>query len=318
MRVLVSAASDDTLVVSSLGCVGSSDSTCSNDRGGLFNPNTSTSWQQHGYYEVNVDQNLGIFTQGSFGNDTITLGLQGSGGPTLQNQIVSAYASNDMYVGMFGLNPSSTNFTPTDQNRASYLSSLKSGNLIPSLSFGYTAGNQYRLKQVYGSLTLGGYDSSLFSPNNLTMPLAPGTTRQLMAGLQTIKSKNQNGTGASLMTNGIMISIDSTVPQIWLPQVVCTQFENAFGLTQDPKTGLYLVSDSLHSQLTEQNASITFTLGAAASGGQTVDITLPYASFDLVVKPPAFGVGQSQKFFPLRQAVNETQYTLGRTFLQEA
>ena len=183
-RVLVSPASDDTLVVSSAGCVGSTDSSCTNDRGGTFNPNSSSSWQQHGYYQLNVEPALNVPTQAVYGNDTVTLGIQGSGGPTLQNQIVAAYAGTEMYLGMFGLNPSSTNFTATDLDRQSYLSSLKAANLIPSLSFGYTAGNQYRLKQVYGSLTLGGYDSSLFTPNNITIPLAPGPTRQLLAGLQ--------------------------------------------------------------------------------------------------------------------------------------
>ena len=315
--MLVSPATDDILVVSSLGCVGSSDSTCTNDRGGTFNANSSTSWQQHGYYELSVEPNLGLTTQAVYGNDTVTLGIQGSGGPTLQDQIVAAYIDTDLYLGMFGLNPSSTNFTSTDQNRPSYLSSLKTSNIIPSLSFGYTAGNQYRLKQVYGSLTLGGYDSSLFTPNNVTIPLAAGPTRQLLAGLQTISMKNANGNGASLLTSGIMVSIDPTIPMMWLPAEVCTQFEKAFGLVQDPKTTLYLVNDDLHTKLLAQNATVTFTLGARTSGGQNVDIILPYASFDLVVKPPALGVTQSSKYFPLRTALNDSQYTLGRTLLQE-
>ena len=305
-------------MVSTRGCLNAADSTCTNDRGGTFDANQSSSWQQHGYYELNLETNLGISAQGVFGNDTVTLGIQGSGGPSLQNQIVSAYTDNDLYLGMFGLSPASTNFTQTDKDRPSYLSSLKTSNLIPSLSFGYTAGNQYRLKQVYGSLTLGGYDSSLFTPNNVSIPFGPGPTRQLLAGLQSLKSTNQNGTGATLMSNGIMISIDPTIPMMWLPENVCQQFEKAFGITKDSKTGLYLVSDNLHSQLLTQNASVTFTLGATVSGGQTVDITLPYDSFDLVVKPPAFNVGQSQKYFPLRTAANDTQYTLGRVFLQEA
>ena len=305
-------------MVSTLGCEGASDSTCTNDRGGKFNANQSSSWQQNGYFELNLETNLGINAQGVFGNDTVTLGIQGSGGPTLQNQIVSAYTDNDLYLGMFGLSPLSTNFTPSDQDRPSYLSTLKTSNLIPSLSFGYTAGNQYRLKQVYGSLALGGYDSSLFTPNNLSIPFGPGPTRQLLAGLQSVKSTNENGTGATLLSEGIMISIDPTIPIMWLPEVVCQQFEKAFGIVKDTKTGLYLVGNDLHGRLLTQNASVTFTLGTSVSGGQSVDVTLPYASFDLVVKPPAFNIGQSQKYFPLRTAANDSQYTLGRVFLQEA
>lgn len=318
VRVLVSPATDDTLVVSSAGCVGSSDSKCIDDRGRTFNPNSSTTWQQHGYYQLSVEPTLGAGIQAVYGNDTVTLGIQGSGGPTLQDQIVAAYVSTDLYVGMFGLNPSSTNFTSTDLNRPSYLSSLKTSNIIPSLSFGYTAGNQYRLKQVYGSLTLGGYDSSLFMPNDISIPLAPGPGRQLLAGLQKVHLKNQNGTEAVLMADGIMVSMDPTVAELWLPAAVCTHFQNAFGLTQDPQTHLYLVNNDMHTQLVAQNASVTFTLGSSVSGGPTVDIVLPYASFDLVLKPPALGLTQSSKYFPLRQAANDSQYTIGRTFFQEA
>ena len=256
--------------------------------------------------------------QAAYGNDTVTLGIQGSGGPTLQNQIVAAYADTVMEVGMFGLNPASTNFTPTDQNRKSYLSTLKSSSMIPSLSFGYTAGNQYRLKQVFGSLTLGGYDSSLSNPNSLSIAMAPDVGRELMVGIQTISAQNENGTGAVLMQNGIMALVDTTTPMFWLPQAVCQHFETAFGLTPDPKTGLYLVNNALHEKLLTQNASVTFTLGQNVDGGQTTNITLPYNSFDLLLKPPAFNIGQSQKYFPLRTAANESQYTLGRVFFQEA
>lgn len=218
---------------------------------------------------------------------------------------------------MFGINPASTNFSATDKDQPSYMSTLKDQNLIPSLSFGYTAGNQYRLKQVLGSLTLGGYDSARFTPNNITVPFAADSTRLLMVGIQSISSTNQNGTGATLLSNGIMSNVDTTVPQIWLPLEACQAFEKAFGLTFDETSELYLVNTALHNQLLDQNASITFTLGATATGGQSTNITLPYASFDLLVKPPTAGVSTSTKYFPLRRAANDSQYTLGRTFLQE-
>lgn len=41
--------------------------------------------------------------------------------------------------------------------------------MIPSLSWAYTAGNQYRLNKVLGSLTLGGYDRSKSEPNSLNV-----------------------------------------------------------------------------------------------------------------------------------------------------
>ena len=256
--------------------------------------------------------------QGLYGNDSLGLGLQGSGGPILKNQIIAAYTSPALYVGMFGVNPSSTNFSATDQGRPSYMTSLMSQNMIPSLSFGYTAGNKYRLKQVYGSLTLGGYDSSLFAPNALSVPLAQDPERSLLVGIQSISAKDQQGTTSALVPTPIIANIDSTVSMIWLPTPVCQLFEKVFNLKWDEKTELYLVDDNLHTALQQQNASVTFTLGATISGGQTVDITLPYHSFDLLIGPPFRGISQSQRYFPLRRASNETQYTLGRTFLQEA
>lgn len=253
-----------------------------------------------------------------FGNDTLGLGIQGSGGPVLTKQVIGAYSSTAFYIGMLGLNPASTNFTPQDQGIPSYMSTLKAGNLIPSSSFGYTAGNQYRLKQVLGSLTLGGYDSSRFTPNNLTIPFAPDTRRELVAGIQSISSVDHSGTTSNLLSTGIMSLVDSTVPQIWLPIAACQAFEKAFGLTFDETTELYLVNSSLRTQLQAQNANVTFTLGVTAAGGQTTNITLPYNSFDLLVSPPTPGVANNSRYFPLRRAANESQYTLGRTFLQEA
>ena len=68
-----------------------------------------------------------------------------------------------------GLNPRPSNFTNFSNPVPSYLSSLKTQGLIPSLSWAYTAGNQYRLNEVLGSLVLGGFDASRFVPNNLTI-----------------------------------------------------------------------------------------------------------------------------------------------------
>ena len=64
------------------------------------------------------------------------------------------------------------------------------------------------------------------------------------------------------------------------------------------------------------NPNITLTMENSLTGGPTIDIVLPYASFDLQATSPA--VTEHSRFFPLRRAANITQYTLGRTFMQEA
>jgi len=79
---------------------------------------------------------------------------------------------------------------------------------------------------------------------------------------------------------------------------------------------MYWVNDTLHEQLLSFNVNVTFAIGDTTIGGPTVQIVLPYASFDLEAKLP-FAL-DTMRYFPLQRAVNETQYTLGRAFLQEA
>lgn len=48
----------------------------------------------------------------------------------------------------------------------------------------------------------------------------------------------------------------------------------------------------------------------------TQNIELPYAAFDLQASYPYYET--PTRYFPIRRAANETQYTFGRTFFQEA
>ena len=128
-------------------------------RGGLFDNTTSSTYSYRNIYPLAVEDYLGLNTSAVFGNDTITLGIQGSGGPTLENQIVGGLADaggGAFWLGQFGINPKSTNFSldPNDLNNGqpSYMSNLKTQGKIPSLSFGYTAGNTYsRCASVYAA-----------------------------------------------------------------------------------------------------------------------------------------------------------------------
>lgn len=268
-------------------------------------------------YELYNERNLGMNGNGLWGNETIGLGIQGSGGPTLQNQVLAGIITNNFYIGMFGANPKPTNYSGTEANQQdSYVTTLKKQNLIPSISFGYTAGAQYRLKKVLGSLILGGYDQSRLVPNPLSISFAPDNDRDLVVGVQSIKATDQDGNSISLLSKGILAYVDSTIPYIYLPLSACQAFEKAFDLTWDEDRELYLVNDTLHEKLLAKNASTTFTIGNGVSGGQTVDITLPYASFDLIAEYPL--VKNRTNYFPLKRAANDTQFTLGRTFLQEA
>lgn len=162
---------------------------------------------------------------------------------------------------------------------------------------------------------LGGYDQSKFTPTDVTIPFGADVTRDLLVGIQSITTTASN-TSLTSASGGFYAYLDSTVSQLWLPLSVCEAFESAFGITYDTQSELYLVNDNLHSQLVSQNASVTFTLGASSSGGESVKISLPYSAFDLRVSFPIEEA--STRYFPLKRAANSTQYTLGRTFFQEA
>jgi len=172
------------------------------------------------------------------------------------------------------------------------------------------------LKTVLGSLTLGGYDSARFTPNDITFPLAPNDSRDLIVGIQSIKSTDLNGNSHDLLNSGILAHVDSSIAEICLPAEACALFEQAFGLVYDPVNMLYPVNSTWETTLKALNPNITFTLGNTVSGGPSVSITFPYAAFDLQATWPKYP--NSTRYFPLQRATDPSGYTLGRTFLQEA
>lgn len=300
-------------------------SNCADRRGGLFYSNRSTSWTTQGLangqdgaiYELETYEEsfLGRAGNGSYGFETLSLGLSGSNLPSLNKQVVAQIWTNYYFLGSLGISPYPINFTSLDTPQRSMLSTLRNQSLIPSLSWAYTAGAVYKNPPVFGSLTLGGLDQSRFKPNNLTIAFGADFSRDLLLNLNSI---TYDTVGSSpLLASGIDVFIDSMVSELWLPTAVCQEFATRFNLTWNEQGQLYLVSSAAHTALLAQNPKFTFTLGQAGGGGPTVDIVLPYAAFDLNLTAPIVG-NISQRYFPLKQAQNSSQYTLGRAFLQEA
>jgi hypothetical protein len=323
MRVLASTAAPYTIVaLSDEACSTSVFDTvpanCAVSRGNLFDFNKSSSWVNVGIYGINangvgLEGNLGYDQRVQFGLDHMGIGLQG---PGFDNQTIAGIATPyPFYLGIFGLNNQPTNFSSLNNySSPSFITALKDQKKIPSLSWSYTAGAIYRLKQVYGQLIFSGYDTSRFKENSVSFTMAGDITRDLVVSLQSISYSGSNS--ATLLSNPIDIYIDSTDPNLWLPADACDAFEQAFGLTLDETSGLYLVNDTHHDTLLNTNAQVTFRLSDVKTGGDSVAIVLPYQAFDLNATAPL--VANSSRYFPLKRAANATQYTLGRTFLQEA
>ncbi|KAK8245255.1 aspartic peptidase domain-containing protein [Phyllosticta capitalensis] len=319
VRVFPATSSQQTWVVQPGGCAYTDNfGSCNEQRGWTFNISASSSWDPIGNFSTGVESELGYDSAAEYGYETVGIGGLGEGGPTLLNTTVGAMMSLAYFIGIFGLHPKSTNFSSFNEPSPSYMTMLKDEKKIPSLSYGYTAGNQYRLDKVLASLTLGGYDSSRFTPNDLSFSFAPDNERDVVVGLQAITASSTGQENQTLLAEPVTMYIDSIVPEIWLPTAACEKFEQIFGLVYDVGTDLYLVNETLHQTLLSMDPNITFTLGRTTSGGQTIDIVLPYAAFDLTAQPPYQGLSNSSLYFPLRRGSNSTQYVFGRTFLQEA
>ena len=341
-KILPSTNGFQTWVPVPAGCTSSDPSNCAVLRGALpFGGNTSTgflsnqssTWKENGLFSLLTDNPLDRSGNGDYGFDTVGLLSEVYGGPNLTQQVVAGIATDDFYLGQLGIGHKPSNFTTFEYPHSAYMANLAASNLIPSLSYGYTAGAKYRkptvtwvwiltlaeitqgLNSVLGSLTLGGYDSSRFTLSDFTIPFAADDTRNLTVGVQSITASNTIHGSVELLSTGDYFLIDSSVADLWLPEPAYQAFEQAFGLIYDNETDLYVVNDSIHSHLQQLNPAVTFKVGIQNSGGPTVDITLPYGAFDLQATSPYYK--NATNYFPLRRATNNTQYTLGRTFLQE-
>ncbi|KAI4248263.1 MAG: hypothetical protein L6R42_009341 [Xanthoria sp. 1 TBL-2021] len=146
VRVLPSTAGSATWLVTPGGCDPPS-STCSEARAGIFNQNQSSTWKDLGLFTLGLEENLGRNDSGAFGLDTISLGLSNAtGGPTLDSQVIAGIETERWYTAVFGLQQQPMNLTDFSQPQQSCLSALRARNLIPSLSWAYTAGARYRMK----------------------------------------------------------------------------------------------------------------------------------------------------------------------------
>ena len=106
-----------------------------------FQANQSSSWTAVGDHQLMTESYLGIASNGNYGTDTVGLGIDAITGLTTDHNVVAGVLTEPFYLGQLGLKPS--NATVGNGN-TSFMARLKDENLIPSLSYGYTAGAIYR------------------------------------------------------------------------------------------------------------------------------------------------------------------------------
>jgi hypothetical protein len=331
-RVLPSTKSGVTQVVMPDGCqAGIDPANCPQLRGAeVFNSaqnigfqvNASTSWSAIGQYDVHLEQALNHTAGALVGLDKVALGpaADSTKSLSLDRQVVAGVAELDYFMGLLPLGHAESSFDSASQPIDSLLYQLRNSSKIPSLSYAYTAGAKYKSKSVFGNLILGGYDSTRFRPNtnSFSFTFSSDPSKLLQVNVDSIMATNTLQGTLSLSSSAHFSVIDSTVPHLWLPTAICSQFERAFGLTYDPRTDLYLVNDTIHQELVSKNPTVTIKLSNSRESSATnyTNIQLQYAAFDLQASYPYYQ--NATNYFPIRRAANDSQYVLGRTLLQEA
>ncbi|RDL30347.1 Acid protease [Venustampulla echinocandica] len=325
--VMVNTVSSETWVVGPAGCV-DNNALCISSRGEIFDMKKSSTWQDEGFFNLGIDSRFGGSAYANYGLDDLAFG---STGVVLPSAIIGSINATSFLLGMFGLGVVPGNFKNITSLPA--ISGLVEKNgAIPSHSYGYTAGATYQQKGVPNSLTLGGFDANRFVPHNVSFNLNPSQNPQASISYISVVSAGSSNNWTSpvqLLSAADRVSaiIDSTTPYLWLPPSVCDRFAQTLGLSYNSSLELYTFdgNSSQHDVLQKSQLSFTFSLSDISASPEAVNITLPYAAFDLKLTFPfpalntTYGAPDSSKnYFPLKRAVNEAQYTIGRAFLQEA
>jgi hypothetical protein len=150
-RVLISTAGSETWVPVPEGCRNDYPN-CGQLRGVApfnnaqsngFQTNLSTTWESIGLYTLDLESKLNYTGNGLYGFDNVGTQIQNSGGLNLTHQVVAGIATKDFYLGLFGLDPRPSNFSTFSDPQPSFMRTLRDKEMIPSLSFAYTAGAPY-------------------------------------------------------------------------------------------------------------------------------------------------------------------------------
>jgi hypothetical protein len=122
------------------------DTLCTTNKGGLFSPLKSSTWQEQGFFDLGVDYQLGNTAYAEYGLDNLTFGATGI---TIPSAIIGAFNGSGLtnttsyFTGLFGVGITPGNFT--NITPLSAISALvEQMGTIPSHSYGYTAGASYR------------------------------------------------------------------------------------------------------------------------------------------------------------------------------
>ncbi|TGZ80837.1 acid protease [Ascodesmis nigricans] len=301
--------------------------TCA-DRGRAFDKSKSTTWEGIGHYTLNIRPELtkgqevyGVtdYGYGEYGRDSLKF-VDGEKEVMLDDQVVAVVNDSTILLGSLGLGVETRSFSNEESYEGLLVALYKSG-VVPSRSFGYTAGNYHQSPKRPVDLVLGGHNTGQYRPNTLSMKLDANS--RPIATLETITvSATGNppwGPGSQdLLITPVSVEIDSFTPFLGLPEEACRRFEQNLGLIWNSTLNLYLVDETTREKLNTLNVTFQFTLAESPGSRETVEIAVSYSSLDLEIGWPFINETGKHRYFPLKRAAQDGQVTLGRAFLQEA
>ncbi|TQV96080.1 hypothetical protein V2A60_003475 [Cordyceps javanica] len=310
---------------------------CMTARGGIYTPGDSKRWTSWGQYFLGLEY-LGYGGNGAYGVDNINAWSSFTNiAFGMSNVLIAAYNTTDYFNGLFGLGISQGRFKG-NIGESALTQAVKTFGWIPSYSYGYTAGANY--KNMPGSLTLGGYDAARLVDHDtlFTITQSDNSPRVSVRSINVYNGQKPNGWASSTNTlstfnDTFMALIDSTTPYLWLPESLCESFASALNLTYNDTYKLYTLTNGQYQDYSSSDAySFTFSLasidnndnfGLPLNAPGVVNITLPIKAFVGSLQYPfakeAIKYGQpAVPYFMLRKATGGSNTIIGRSFLQEA
>lgn len=232
----------------------------------------------------------------------------------MTDQITAGLKSKTFSTALFGLSNAAINLGRGKTK--TFLKNLRETYSIGSMSLSYTAGSYARKWQP--SLVLGGYDSTrLDATTTLEVDIEDLTesVSHFPLGVNTTAITviiNQSADINIQIDSPLSVNIDPVTPQIWLPDKICDELQEAFRLQWDEASKYYFVNESTHKWLLETNPSIVFSLSSSRSRHAVKNFTLSYqTTFDMNLTYPL--VDTWKRYFPLKRG----RGMLGRAFFQE-
>jgi hypothetical protein len=141
-------------------------------------------------------------------------------------------------------------------------------------------------------LVIGGYDKDASEGSGITISNIASLALTVNARSIVLSNTLQGTISVTHDLLSLPMVLDSSVSQLWLPEVVCDELETSLGLTYDPMTELYVVNDTARAKLIELAPTFAFTLAADSTSNETTTVVLPYAAFDLQASLPIYNLLQ--------------------------